>query len=190
MNETDFRYLKRLYHGSDVAVRTPDPFFSTIKKDFGQGFYVSADKHSAELWAKRVYHRNLAANRRPIVNAYDFSLGNSLTYRFFDGKNESDLDIWIDYIVYNRKMFAFLNNPLSTGFDMVVGLIADGEWVDLFEPFERRVRSERDYLREKGRLLEDLIEIEASRQLGYQCCFKTPSAILALKYDAGGSYHV
>jgi len=190
MNETDFQYLKKLYHGSDVAVTTPDPFFSTIKKDFGQGFYASTDKKSAELWAKRVYHRNLVANRRPIVNAYDFSFGDGLTYRFFDGKNESDLDTWVDYIVYNRKMFSFLGNPLPSGFDMIVGLIANGEWADLFEPFERRVRSERDYVREKRRLLEDLIEVEASRQLGYQCCLKTPSAILTLKYSAKGSYYV
>jgi hypothetical protein len=74
-----------LYHGSDVTVRIPDPFFSTVKKDFGQGFY--------------------------------------------------------------------------------------------------------DYQKEKRRLLEDLLEIEASRKLGCQCCFKTPAATSALRYDAKGSYH-
>jgi hypothetical protein len=88
------------------------------------------------------------------------------------------------------RLFPFIKNPLVHGYDLVVGLIADGEWADLFEPFERRVRAERDYAKEKKRLLEDLMEIEASRKLGYQCCFKTSAAVSLLSYDARGSYHV
>jgi hypothetical protein len=89
-----------------------------------------------------------------------------------------------------QQLFPFIKSPLVHGYDLVVGLIANGEWADLFEPFERRVRSERDYAKEKKRLLEDLMEIEASRKLGYQCCFKTPAAVSLLSYDARDSYHV
>jgi hypothetical protein len=189
MNEVAFQFIEKLYHGSDVAVRVPDPFYSTVRKDFGQGFYASCEQRSAELWARRVYNRNRITGRKPTVNTYDFTYNSVLKCRFFDGTDVSELDTWIDYIIYNRQLFSFLRNPLPSGFDMIVGLIANGEWADLFEPFERRVRSERDYQNEKIRLLEDLVEIEASRKLGYQCCFKTPAALFTLKYDAGSSYH-
>jgi hypothetical protein len=130
------------------------------------------------------------AERKPIVNAYNFAIDDKTRFYVFDGERESDLSDWIDFIVYNRQFFSFIKNPLTHGYDLVVGLIADGEWADLFEPFERRVRSERDYVKEKKRLLEDLMEIEASRRLGYQCCFKTPVAVSLLSYDARDSYHV
>jgi hypothetical protein len=190
MNEAAFQSVKKLYHGSDVTVRVPDPFYSAIKKDFGQGFYTSVEVRSAELWARRVYHRNLVTARKPTVNAYDILIDDKAKLYIFDGEKESDLDAWIDFIVYNRQLFSFIKNPLVRGYDLVVGLIADGEWADLFEPFERRVRSERDYMKEKKRLLEDLMEIEASRKLGYQCCFKTSVLTSLLRYDARGSYHV
>jgi hypothetical protein len=190
MSAPDFQSVRKLYHGSDVAVRAPDPFYSAIKKDSGQGFYASVEVRSAELWAKRVYHRNLVSGRRPTVNAYDFAVDERARIHVFDGDSESDLDAWVDFVVYNRQLFSFVKNPLAQGYDLVVGLIADGEWADLFEPFERRVRSERDYAKEKRRLLEDLMEIEASRKLGHQFCFKTPAAVSMLGYDARGSYRV
>jgi hypothetical protein len=189
MNEYDFRQIAQLYHGSDVAVKCPDPFYSTIKKDFGQGFYVSIESRSAMLWARRVAFRNNVPHRKPTVNTFDFTFDDKLKCYFFDCDNNNELNTWIDYIVYNRDLFSFVKNPLASGFDIIVGLIANGEWADLFEPFERRVRTEKDYLKEKARLIEDLIEIEASRKLGYQCCMKTPLAVRCLKYNSRGSYY-
>ena len=190
MNEQDIRSIDYLYHGSDVSVRLPDPFYSTIRKDFGQGFYVSVERRSAELWAKRVFNRNRMSDRRATVSTYHPELHDKLNVYVFDADSEAELDAWIDYVVYNRGLFTFLNNPLASNYDVVAGLIANGEWADLFEPFERRVHLRKDYEKEKRRLLEDLLEIEAARKLGYQCCFKTPIAVAALTYVPKESYYV
>ena len=42
----------RLYHGSDVEVRSIDLSRSLMYKDFGPGFYVSADLKQAEAFAR------------------------------------------------------------------------------------------------------------------------------------------
>jgi hypothetical protein len=38
----------RLYHGSTVDIDVIDFSFSKPNKDFGKGFYLSADRHQAE----------------------------------------------------------------------------------------------------------------------------------------------
>ena len=37
----------KLYHGSNVPVNVPDLKYSKPYKDFGQGFYLSADRKQA-----------------------------------------------------------------------------------------------------------------------------------------------
>ena len=43
----------KLYHGSNMPVDVPDLTHSKPYKDFGQGFYLSADENQAEEMAKQ-----------------------------------------------------------------------------------------------------------------------------------------
>ena len=43
----------KLYHGSNMDISVPDLSKSKPYKDFGQGFYLSADKNQATEMAKQ-----------------------------------------------------------------------------------------------------------------------------------------
>lgn len=59
-----------LYHGSNIVIETPDISKSKPFKDFGQGFYLSADeKQAMDMARNRV---NITHYGEPIVNKYEF----------------------------------------------------------------------------------------------------------------------
>ena len=43
----------KLYHGSNVSIETIDLKRGRKGKDFGQGFYLSADRNQAQMMAER-----------------------------------------------------------------------------------------------------------------------------------------
>ena len=45
--------MMKLYHGSNVPVEVPDLSFSKPDKDFGKGFYLSADRQQAVEMAEQ-----------------------------------------------------------------------------------------------------------------------------------------
>ena len=47
----------KLYHGSNVSIAEIDLKRGRRGKDFGQGFYLSADKEQARLMAERTVDR-------------------------------------------------------------------------------------------------------------------------------------
>jgi phage pi2 protein 07 len=53
-----------LYHASDVEVKKPEIRKAVYAKDFGFGFYCTANYAQAERWAKR--DRNLVS----VINHY------------------------------------------------------------------------------------------------------------------------
>jgi hypothetical protein len=55
-----------LYHASDKEVRNPEIRKAVYAKDFGFGFYCTANYEQAERWSKR--GRNLVS----IINHYEF----------------------------------------------------------------------------------------------------------------------
>ena len=55
----------RLYHGSNVAVRSPDLNLSKKLLDFGGGFYLTTDFEQARQWAR--IKTNRAGKGSPIV---------------------------------------------------------------------------------------------------------------------------
>lgn len=59
-----------LYHGSNMDIREIDLFMSKVGKDFGCGFYLSADKEQAfELAERKTEQLGIGI---PTLNAYDF----------------------------------------------------------------------------------------------------------------------
>ena len=47
----------KLYHGSNVSIETIDLKRGRKGKDFGQGFYLSADCNQAQMMAERIVDR-------------------------------------------------------------------------------------------------------------------------------------
>ena len=47
----------KLYHGSNVSIETIDLKRGRKGKDFGQGFYLSADRNQAQMMAERTIDR-------------------------------------------------------------------------------------------------------------------------------------
>lgn len=59
----------KLYHGSTVDITEINLSKSKPNKDFGQGFYLSADKQQAERLAE---YKAFQIGGVSIINTYDF----------------------------------------------------------------------------------------------------------------------
>lgn len=109
----------KLYHGSTVDIESIDLSKSRPNKDFGQGFYLSADQHQA--WRMGEF-KAFTEGGTPIMNTYlfDESLMTSgeLNVLTFDGYTRD----WAEFIFQNR------NNKAGTAahdYDVVYGPIAN-----------------------------------------------------------------
>lgn len=61
----------KLYHGSNMDISVPDLSKSKPYKDFGQGFYLSADKNQATEMAKQ--KTVLMRFGTPCVSVFEFN---------------------------------------------------------------------------------------------------------------------
>lgn len=108
-----------LYHGTNIDFGEIDLLKSKPNKDFGQGFYLSADPSQAEDLAEA---RVEISGGEPIVLKYDFDerllTSGDLKVLRFDGYTEE----WANFILANRNNQA---NTLLHDYDVVVGPIAD-----------------------------------------------------------------
>lgn len=59
-----------LYHGSNIAIKEPDLTKSKPYKDFGRGFYLSADLQQAKRMAEQ--RTLLLQTGEPIVSQFSF----------------------------------------------------------------------------------------------------------------------
>lgn len=87
----------KLYHGSTVEIKEIDIAKSKPNKDFGRGFYLSADRLQAQRLAE---YKAYQIGGNPVVNVYDFDerllTDGTLKVRRFDsysriGQNSSSL---------------------------------------------------------------------------------------------------
>ena len=97
-----------LYHGSYMAIPSPEIVRGKFTKDFGEGFYCTELKKQAVKWAKRY--------DTPIVNIYDYQSNEALNILQF----ESMTDEWLDFIVACRS-----GQPHN--YDVVIGAMADDQ---------------------------------------------------------------
>ena len=109
----------RLYHGSTVDIDHIDLAKSHPNKDFGRGFYLSADRQQA--WRMGEF-KALIEGGSPVMNTYLFDeqviTSSDLRILTFDGYTRE----WADFIFLNR------NNPLNKpvhDYDIVYGPIAN-----------------------------------------------------------------
>ena len=109
----------KLYHGSTVEISAIDLSKSRPNKDFGKGFYLSANRQQALRMAE---FKALTEGGTPTVNVYLFDDGilktNELKTLIFNGYTKE----WAEFIFLNR------NNPTkhqAHDYDIVYGPIAN-----------------------------------------------------------------
>lgn len=109
----------RLYHGSTVMIDRIDLQKSRPNKDFGRGFYLSADRQQA--WRMGEF-KALTEGGEPVINEYlfDESLlsAGELRVLTFDGYTRE----WADFIFLNRNNKTY--KP-AHDYDIVYGPIAN-----------------------------------------------------------------
>ena len=108
-----------LYHGSTIDIEEIDLNKSKPNKDFGRGFYLSAEKQQALEMAS---FKAELLEQDAILNVYEFEechlSDSSLKVKIFDNYDEE----WADFIFANR------NNEAPTpvhDYDIVIGPIAN-----------------------------------------------------------------
>ena len=109
-----------LYHGSNMEVAVPDLAKSKPFKDFGQGFYLSADKGQAMRMAEQ--KTLLMMTGEPIVTEFDFDesllQSGELSVKVFEDYSVE----WATFILKNRDIHE--KHP-THDYDIVFGPIAD-----------------------------------------------------------------
>lgn len=110
----------KLYHGSNTCIEQIDLSYSKVGKDFGCGFYLSADKQQATELAERKTEQ--LGEGEPVVNEYDFDenvLHNgNLSVKRFEGYSKE----WAEFVLINRKNRTHIS---SHSYDLVIGPIAN-----------------------------------------------------------------
>ena len=108
-----------LYHGSNVAIDVIDLSKSRPGKDFGKGFYLSADKKQAiEMAESKVAF----LGGEPIVTEFEFDdniiTSDKLNIKTFNAYTEE----WARFIYDNRENFS--DQPIHN-YDIIYGPIAN-----------------------------------------------------------------
>lgn len=109
----------KLYHGSTVYIEQIDLQKSRPNKDFGRGFYLSADRFQAQRMGE---FKALIEGGVPVMNVYEFDetvlQSGELKVLRFEGYSRE----WAEFIFLNR------NNPSKLpahDYDIVYGPIAN-----------------------------------------------------------------
>lgn len=109
-----------LYHGSNVKIEVPNLEKSKPYKDFGRGFYLSADKNQALRMAEQKTLQLLIGE--PIVSEFEFDetllQSNELKIKIFEDYSVE----WANFILQNRDVHN--QHPIHE-YDIVYGPIAD-----------------------------------------------------------------
>lgn len=110
-----------LYHGSNVDIESIDLSRSSVGKDFGCGFYLTASKEQAERMGKR---RARLYGGEMVVSSFEFdekaAREAGMNIKVFESYSKE----WADFILANRK------NDSRTqihDFDIVHGPIANDD---------------------------------------------------------------
>mgnify|MGYP004517075237 FL=1 len=109
----------KLYHGSTEDITKIDLSKSKPNKDFGRGFYLSAEKEQAEKLAE---YKAFQFGGEPTLNVFEFDerklSDNSLKVLKFDGYSKE----WADFVFANRNS---KTGDSVHNYDIVVGPIAN-----------------------------------------------------------------
>ncbi len=158
--------MKKLYHGSSVAIEAIDLSKSLVDKDFGKGFYLTDIESQAMAMAQR--RVRIMGTGEPVVTVFEFDdtcpQGSELNIKVFPDEVSAE---WAEFVNANR-------NALQTGFthpfDIVIGPVADDGVAYQLERYNEGAID-----------IETLARELAYRKLNRQYYFGTDRAIALLK---------
>ncbi len=110
-----------LYHGSNMSIGKIDLKRGRRGKDFGQGFYLSADQNQAQMMAERTVDREERGEATLTTYQFDeniLSKPSDLKVKVFEGYSKE----WAEFIMMNRRNKS--EKPMHD-YDIVYGPIAD-----------------------------------------------------------------
>lgn len=110
----------RLYHGSNMKVEVPDLFHSRPFKDFGSGFYLSADKQQAWDMAYQKVSQTREGKAEVSEFLFDESLMKSDQLKVLCYPDYCEE--WAEFVLANRNKN--IAHPVHD-YDIVYGPIAD-----------------------------------------------------------------
>lgn len=155
-----------LYHGSNVSIDVPDLAHSKPFKDFGSGFYLSADEKQA--WDMAFQKVNQTQTGKATVSGFLFDdsvmLSDELKVLVFDDYSED----WARFVLANRSRKT--QQPVHD-YDIVYGPIADDGVTYQLRRYEGGVIS-------LSRLVE---ELKYAQGITFQYFFGTERALKQLK---------
>lgn len=155
----------KLYHGSNVEVAVPDLTKSKPYKDFGQGFYLSADKCQAMRMAEQKTLQLLMGE--PVVSEFEFDeallQSDALKVKIYEDYSVE----WANFILQNRDIHR--QHP-THDYDIVYGPIADDGVTFQLRRYQSGAIS-----------IEELVrELQYARGITFQYFFGTPLALSKL----------
>ena len=113
--------IKKLFHGSNVAIETIDLSKSLADKDFGKGFYLTDIESQALAMAQR--RVRIMGCGEPIITTFEFDDDclhhNELCIKVFPDKVSAE---WAEFVNANRKAS---QTGFTHPFDIVVGPVAN-----------------------------------------------------------------
>ena len=154
-----------LYHGSNIEIITPNLSKSKPFKDFGQGFYLSADRNQAMRMAEQKTFQMLCGT--PVVSEFEFDEG-LLSSKELSIKTFNDYSVeWARFVLENRDMKR--QHPTHQ-YDIVYGPIADDGVTFQLRRYQSGAIS-----------IEELVkELQYAKGITFQYFFGTPLALSKL----------
>jgi hypothetical protein len=131
------KYIK-IYHGSDIVVKTPEIIQSVRALDFGRGFYTTTNIKQAESFAKKVKDRNGSTGTYISVYTLDTVILKTLNYLYFDKPDKK----WLDFVSANRN-----GTYTEKIFDIVYGPVANDTVFKTFIAYQNGTLDERETLK-------------------------------------------
>lgn len=111
----------KLYHGSNMSIGVIDLKRGRRGKDFGQGFYLSPDRHQALLMAERTVDREESGEATLTIYQFDDSIlsnHSDLKVKVFESYSQE----WAEFIMMNRQN---KTHAQAHDYDIVYGPIAN-----------------------------------------------------------------
>lgn len=127
-----------LYHGSYIAIPSPNVSHSRSRLDFGTGFYLTNIYEQVRNWAARFRYRNYPC----IVNVFELdyeSVQKNYRIKIFESYDKE----WLHFIIRNRE-----GQPVDD-YDVIIGGVANDKVFNTIELFQNGLISEEETL---GRL--------------------------------------
>lgn len=106
----------KLYHGSNVMVKSPKIIESDRALDFGTGFYLTTDFEQAKKWSILTTERRKKG--KALISVFEILEEdmNKLSILRFDSANKE----WLEFVAQNRK-----NKKVEENVDIIIGPVAN-----------------------------------------------------------------